>query len=372
MSDYSDSGSDTDSDYDTQRKGHVGSGTQVESGVCSTSSSLNETQYKDLSSPKVLANYAKGTLNLRKPLLLYATKVVGHSINKKPGGKRGGACKWTCNICGHPWIGSYSRVKMHLLGIGGKGFTVCTTLTMMERSELLGIQMAVDAKGTFSSQNVMREAYENVEATTTSKRKSKGKKSSMGLMTPPSPVDSGISSSKHKGSHSCAVGPTIVNMYNKMNRDNTDDAIGKSFFSNGIPFHVSRSPYYKEMVKAIATTRPSYVPPGEHKLRTLIIDMQLTNITVHKERMRHTWVREGCSIDMDGWIDIAKCPLINIIVTCREGHFFLRAIDCSGKRKDATFQFELLRDAIEDVGPINVVHVVTDATTMCRSTRLLI
>jgi hypothetical protein len=254
MSDYSDNGrgSDTDSDYNTQTASHVGSGTQVESGTGNTLSSLNETQGNDLSPPKILASYAKGTLNPRKPLLLYATKVAGSSTTRKPGGKRGG----TCNICGHPWIGSYSRVKMHLLGIGGKGVTVCVKLSMLERSELLRIQLASYARGTFASQNVMSEAYQNVEASTSSKRKSKGKKSSMGHMPPPSPVDSGIlvTSSKHKGSRSCAMGPSIAGMYSKLNRDDTDDAIGKFLFSNDIHFHVSRSPYYKEMVKAIATT----------------------------------------------------------------------------------------------------------------------
>jgi hypothetical protein len=109
------------------------------------------------------------------------------------------------------------------------------------------------------------------------------------------------------------------------------------------------------------------VPPGEHKLRTMILERQVSNINVQKEQMRQTWVRAGCSIVMDGWTNIAKCPLINIIVTCLDGPFFLRAIDCSGKHKDAAFQFELLRDAIEEVGPTNVMQVVTDATTVCRS-----
>lgn len=93
---------------------------------------------------------------------------------------------------------------------------------------------------------------------------------------------------------------------------------------------------------------------------------------VQKERMRQTWLRFGCSIVMDGWTDIRKRPLINIIVTSSEGPFFLKAVDCSGKRKDASFQFELLREAIEDVGPDSVVQVVTDAAAVCRSAGLLI
>jgi hypothetical protein len=60
-------------------------------------------------------------------------------------------------------------------------------------------------------------------------------------------------------------------MYGKMNHDDTNDAIGKFIFANGIPFHVSHSPYYKEMVCAIVASGPSYVPLGEHKLKTFLI-----------------------------------------------------------------------------------------------------
>lgn len=74
--------------------------------------------------------------------------------------------------------------------------------------------------------------------------------------------------------------------------------------------------------------------------------------------MKQTWVMAGCSIVMDGWIDIFKCPLINIIVTYLDEHFFHRAIDYFKKRKDATFQFELLWEAIEEVRFANVVQVV--------------
>jgi len=74
MSDYSDSGNNNDSDYDAQTKDHVRSRTQVGSGTGNTSSSLNETHENDPSPQKVLADYAKWTFNLKKPLLLYATK----------------------------------------------------------------------------------------------------------------------------------------------------------------------------------------------------------------------------------------------------------------------------------------------------------
>jgi hypothetical protein len=59
---------------------------------------------------------------------------------------------------------------------------------------------------------------------------------------------------------------------------------------------------------------------------------------------------------------------VNIIVTSSGGPYFLRAIDCSGKHKDASFMFEVLKDAIDEVGPLSVVHVITYATLVCKAT----
>ena len=75
---------------------------------------------------------------------------------------------------------------------------------------------------------------------------------------------------------------------------------------------------------------------------------------------------------MDGWTYIQQRPLLNIIVTSPAGPYFLRAIDCSGKLKYATFMFEILKDAIEEVGTSNVVHVITDAAPVCRAAGLMI
>jgi len=54
------------------------------------------------------------------------------------------------------------------------------------------------------------------------------------------------------------------------------------------------------MVHAIATLQPSYVPQEEHKLSTVILERQVSNINLHKEQMTQTWVKASCSIVMDG------------------------------------------------------------------------
>ncbi|XP_059075352.1 uncharacterized protein LOC131875288 [Cryptomeria japonica] len=55
------------------------------------------------------------------------------------------------------------------------------------------------------------------------------------------------------------------------------------------------------------------------------------------------------------------------MVTSATGPYFLRDIDCSGHTKDAHFQFQILKDAIEEVGPQNVVQVVTNVAHVCKA-----
>ena len=71
-------------------------------------------------------------------------------------------------------------------------------------------------------------------------------------------------------------------------------------------------------------------------------------------------------------MDISHRPLINIMVTCTKGPYFFKSIDCSRHHKDADFQFHVLRDVIKEVGPQNVVQVVTDTTNVCKAARRLV
>jgi hypothetical protein len=51
---------------------------------------------------------------------------------------------------------------------------------------------------------------------------------------------------------------------------------------------------------------------------------------------------------------------------------FLKAIDCNGVEKDAAFISTILIDAIESVGPDNVVQVITDNAQVCKVVGLIV
>ena len=55
-----------------------------------------------------------------------------------------------------------------------------------------------------------------------------------------------------------------------------------------------------------------------------------------------------------------------------EGPMFLKAIDGSKEYKDKHYMFDLLKDVIKEVGPQNVVQVITDNAPVCKAAGLLI
>ena len=71
--------------------------------------------------------------NDESPLWQYVTKV-----EKPPGAfvKSGGNTYFKCNYCGIVYMGSYSRVKAHLLQISGKGIKACLKVTKSHKLEM--------------------------------------------------------------------------------------------------------------------------------------------------------------------------------------------------------------------------------------------
>jgi len=64
--------------------------------------------------------------------------------------------------------------------------------------------------------------------------------------------------------------------------------------------------------------------------------------------------------------------LINVISQSPHGAMFLKAVDCEGQMKDSQFIANILIEAVELVGPENVVQVITDNATVCRAAGLIV
>jgi len=54
------------------------------------------------------------------------------------------------------------------------------------------------------------------------------------------------------------------------------------------------------------------------------------------------------------------------------GPMFLKSMDAYGDLKDKDFMARYMRDAIMEVGPNNVVQIITDNAVVCKAAGMLI
>ncbi len=81
----------------------------------------------------------------------------------------------------------------------------------------------------------------------------------------------------------------------------------------------------------------------------------------------------GTTICSNGWDNIARHPLLNIIFACPSGDVFIGSIDTTGEWKDAHYICNALNGYIETIGVNNNVQICIGNVLIMRSaTNLLI
>ncbi|XP_057418312.1 uncharacterized protein LOC130712497 [Lotus japonicus] len=118
--------------------------------------------------------------------------------------------------------------------------------------------------------------------------------------------------------------------------------------------------------------RIGYQPPGYNKLRTTLLENERRHVDKQLEPIRNSRSQKGVTIVSDGWSDPQRRPLINFMAVTESGPMFLKAVDCSDEVKDKDFIAKKIREVIIEVGPSNVVQVVTDNAPVCRAAGLII
>ena len=78
--------------------------------------------------------------------------------------------------------------------------------------------------------------------------------------------------------------------------------------------------------------------------------------------------QSGCTIVSDGWSNVQRQPLINIMVVSPCGECFIKAVDSSGEINSGSYIASIIGKVIDEVGEKNVVQVVMDNVANCRAT----
>ena len=135
---------------------------------------------------------------------------------------------------------------------------------------------------------------------------------------------------------------------------------------NGIPFNVLRNPQFCQMVTTINRDPKGYKAPSFEKSRTTLLDEVKTSVEKEMIHVKDTWYTDGVSIVSDGWSNVKKNPLINVLAVNSCGAMFLYVEDYSGVKKSGINIANLLLQAIDEVGPSNVIQIITNNAANCK------
>ncbi|XP_058766128.1 uncharacterized protein LOC131639665 [Vicia villosa] len=274
-----------------------------------------------------------------RPLWKYVTKIKSFS------GNGGGNFEIKCNLCDIVFNGSYTTLRSHLLKISGKGVRSCVKITTAKLIELK--KMDNEAKS----------------------KEEKSKRKFVSL-PPNSSEGQNIVGANPKKERNAS---TIEGSFNTQARETLDSEITRMFYFAGLPFHLARNPHFRRALSIAANSSiPGYQPPGYNKLRTTLLIKERQHVENLLQPIKNSWNQKGVTIVSDGWSDPQRRPLINFMVVTESGPMFLKAIDCSNGIKDKEFIAKKMREVIMEVGPSNVVQIVTDNATVCKAAGLII
>ncbi|XP_030939817.1 uncharacterized protein LOC115964695 [Quercus lobata] len=299
--------------------------------------------------------------NAESPLWQYVTKVeksAGASV------KSGGNTYFKCNYCDIVFMGSYSRVKAHLLQISGKGIRACRNVSKSHRLE-------------------MQRMHDQVEAN----KLEQEQRSQIPL--PPPPPGRGIPISPFRrqegsdSSHSTnpvdakrrkvTMNTTLEKAFQNNARHDLDSRIARMFYTGGLLFNFARNPHYRSSYAFAAThSILGYLPPGYNALRTTLLQKERAHVERLLKPIKDSWLENGVSIVSDGWSDPQRRPLINVMAVSDGGPVFIKAIDGSGEFKDKHYIAGVLKDAIKEIGHEKVVQVITDNANVMKAAGALI
>ncbi len=113
-------------------------------------------------------------------------------------------------------------------------------------------------------------------------------------------------------------------------------------------------------------------PPYVDRLRTTILEHEKQLCRDGLASFQESLQLTGATITNDGWFDVRKPPLLNLLVISPKGEMFLKAVDTGGETKDAAYIAGQLIDCIREVGADNVIQVVTDSAVVYKAAGRLV
>ncbi|CAN6566518.1 unnamed protein product [Malus baccata var. baccata] len=139
-----------------------------------------------------------------------------------------------------------------------------------------------------------------------------------------------------------------------------DQYVARWVYEAGIPFHAIDNDSLKRVMEAVGQFGPGYLPPSQYELREPLLKEEVERVKKSLKKHEEEWALNGCSIMTDAWSDRKRRSIMNLCVNCKEGTIFLSSKECSSEAHTGEYIFEYVDKCVEEIGPPNVIQVVTD------------
>ncbi|XP_076910441.1 uncharacterized protein LOC143568088 [Bidens hawaiensis] len=128
---------------------------------------------------------------------------------------------------------------------------------------------------------------------------------------------------------------------------------------------------FKLMLEAIGQFGRGLPPPTRYEMG-YVPKKEVDRTTNLLKPYKEEWKTNGCTIMMDTWSDRKKRSIMNLCVNSKLGTIFLSSKESSDEAHTSEYIYEYVEACIKEVGPENVVQIVTDnASNIMGAAKLL-
>lgn len=174
------------------------------------------------------------------------------------------------------------------------------------------------------------------------------------------------------------AGPASVaaaaQMFNLKNVEDVTSAWLKVVVKKALPLDIFDDSAFREAIATTARCGPKLTTGAKGDVhlprRKCITTKELPEYDTAldlriKDRIAGVLKTCNATLVSDGWTSTSNRPIINALATTPVGSYFIKAVDTSGKTKDAKYISDFMIEVIDDFGPADVTAVCMDGA--CQS-----
>nr|XP_028956498.1 uncharacterized protein LOC103441098 [Malus domestica] len=269
--------------------------------------------------------------------------------------------KVKCKLCDKIISGGVHRLKQHVANIRGN-VAACTKSSDEDKAKCRAVLEEAKNKKKQKDKHIV-EVREEVQLQQIQEEEDI---EVIGLRKRPrtlGPMDKFASSINLDSSNEGSKKTRQQNIYDAIWKERThqvDQYLARWVYEAGIPFHAIDNDSFKCVMEAIGQFGPGYLPPSQYELKEPLLKEEVERVRKSLKKHEEEWALNGCSIMTDAWSDQKRRSIMNLCVNCKEGTIFLSSKECSSEAHTGEYIFEYVDKCVEEIGPPNVIQVVTD------------